>query len=100
MITTLMDEAMAHAVGFIHGMAVTARLTVRFRLPLPPAQTFRVQAWVEGKKGKLVKAGAEIRNLENQRLIAEAEAVFVLLATDLDLIRNREEREKLLKECS
>jgi acyl-coenzyme A thioesterase PaaI-like protein len=99
-ITTLMDEAMAHAVGFFHGMAVTARLTVRFRLPLPPAQTFRVQAWVEGKKGKLVTAGAEIRNLENQRLIAEAEAVFVLLATDLDLIRNRGEQEKLLKECS
>jgi acyl-coenzyme A thioesterase PaaI-like protein len=99
-VTTLMDEAMAHAVRLFHGLAVTARLTVRFRLPLPPALTFRVQAWVEGKKGKLVNAGAEIRNRENGRLIAEAEAVFVLLDQDPGMIRNRALREKILGDCT
>lgn len=62
-ITTLLDEVMAHV--FIAGKvpAVTARIEVRFKKPVPIGTQLLVTGRPAGAKGRLLAAEAEITDL-------------------------------------
>lgn len=74
--TTLLDEAMAHALLARGIRAVTARLAVRFSAPLEVGATAIVRGKITADRGRLVEAAAEIRT--GGALIASAEGVFAV----------------------
>jgi uncharacterized protein (TIGR00369 family) len=64
-ISTLLDEALAHAVGGAEGGggasgAVTAELTVRFKKPVRIGSKIILSGKVEKDNGKIVEASSEI----------------------------------------
>ncbi len=72
-VSTLLDEAMAQVLMFRGILAVTARLEVRFKKPVPLQEQIRVRgemdeersserikylsAWIEDKEGKILARG-------------------------------------------
>ena len=76
-ISTLLDEIMAHAVLHHVGNAVTARLTVRFRERVPTEEPLDVVGWIESRKKNVVDAKAEIRSVRTGTLMAEGESRFM-----------------------
>jgi acyl-coenzyme A thioesterase PaaI-like protein len=76
-ITTLLDEAMAHAIIAGGFRAVTARMELSFKQPLLIGNRAVVLGKVDEQRGKLIKATAEIR--QNDRVVAKASADFLML---------------------
>jgi acyl-coenzyme A thioesterase PaaI-like protein len=78
-ITTLMDEAMAHAVIAKGYLAVTARLEVKFKKPVAMAAPLCLRGRVLLEKGKLIQAYGEIE--QNGEIKATATADFLIVNT-------------------
>ncbi len=76
-VTTLLDEAMAHAIIAGGFRAVTARMELSFKRPLLIGSRAVVVGKVDVQRGKLIKAAAEIR--QEDRLVAKAVADFLML---------------------
>jgi len=76
-ITTLLDEAMAHAIMVKGHQAVTARLEVKFRKPVVMAEMIHLQGQVLLEKSKLIKACSEIK--QNGEIKATATADFFIV---------------------
>jgi acyl-coenzyme A thioesterase PaaI-like protein len=76
LVATMLDEAMGWAVYGQGVWAVTARMSVRFREPVPLSGPLLVAGWVTRTRGPLLDARAEIRTSEGA-LLAEAEGVFM-----------------------
>jgi uncharacterized protein (TIGR00369 family) len=79
-VTTLLDEIMAHAVHNHVGDAVTTTLTVTFRQALKVNQPVDVIGRVTQRKKRSVSAEAEIRAADNGKVIAKAQSQFILLS--------------------
>ncbi len=74
-ITTLLDEAMAHAAIRAGHMPVTAEIQIRFRSALHVGQQVQVEGWMEGVPAhKLIPAASELRTYPEGTLIATAKA--------------------------
>lgn len=79
-VTTLLDEIMAHAVHNHVGDAVTTNLTVTFRQALKVNQPIEVIGRIAQRKKRSVIAEAEIRAADNGKVIAKAHSQFILLS--------------------
>jgi len=80
-ISTLLDEALAHAVGGAEGgggasEAVTAELTVRFKKPVSIGSKIILSGWVEKDNGKIVEASSELTD-ETGLVLASARGKLV-----------------------
>jgi uncharacterized protein (TIGR00369 family) len=75
LVATMLDEAMGWAIYGKGIWAMTARMQVRFRRPVPLDRRLRVSARVVNQRHRLVEARAELRD-EGGTLLAEGEGVF------------------------
>jgi acyl-coenzyme A thioesterase PaaI-like protein len=90
-----MDEAMGWAMYAAGAWAMTARMEVKYRSPVPMGEELVVTAQVVRDRGRLLEATAELRTCSGDRL-AEAKAIFVRLPED----RARELQQFFLSEIS
>jgi acyl-CoA thioesterase FadM len=71
----LMDEALGWSLYFHGPGGVTARFDARFRRQTPIGATVVVRAWTLERRGRLVKAHAEVRlDSDEGPVLAEAKA--------------------------
>lgn len=77
-----MDEAMGWAMYAAGAWAMTARMEVKYRKPLPLGERLVVTAEVTRNRGRRLEASSEIRTASGQRL-AEATGVFVRMPDDV-----------------
>ena len=75
------DEAMGWAMYAAGAWAMTARLEVKYRRPLPLGKPLLVTAEVVRDRGRWLEAGGELR-VAGGPLIAEAKALFMRLPAD------------------
>lgn len=82
-LSTLLDEMMAHAVWHFAGPGVTLSLEVRFYHPLKPGEAVRVRGVLTSGNGRRRTAEAEMTRSSDQRKIASAKSRFLLLENRL-----------------
>ncbi len=78
-VAAILDEVMAKLFvtnGTDHRYMVTAKLEIKYRKPVPIGEEILVTARKIVDKGKLAKAFASLRNI-NQEILAEAESTFI-----------------------
>jgi acyl-coenzyme A thioesterase PaaI-like protein len=78
-LSTLLDEMMAHAVWRFAGPGVTLSMEVRFRHPLKPEEAIRVRGVLAAGNSNRRAASAQITRESDNRLIASAKSRFLLL---------------------
>jgi acyl-coenzyme A thioesterase PaaI-like protein len=76
LVMTMMDEAMGWVTIGQKVWAVTARVNVRFREPVPLSQPVTVSAVIENDRRRWVTVKAEVRSQEGN-VLAEAEGIFM-----------------------
>lgn len=76
-IATLLDEAMLKLCWELGIPAVTARLEVELKRPVPVGEELRVRGWIVEDKGKVIKAEAEINNSAGE-LVARGRSTAVV----------------------
>ncbi len=75
----LMDEALGWSLYFHGSGGLTARFDARFRQPVPIGSNLIIRAWTLERRGRLVKARAEVRmNTGDGPVLAEANASMFL----------------------
>ena len=77
-VCTLLDEIMAYAVLRFIGQGVTAQLSSKFRKPVPLGKPIVARGWVLERKGRRAMAKAEIRAAEDDALLAQGEATWII----------------------
>ncbi len=81
---TMLDEAMGW-VTMSHGIwAVTGKINVRYREPIPLFQPVTVVGLIEKNRGKWTLVRAEIRSPEGE-VLSEADAIFMRVSGDRQL---------------
>ena len=75
-VATLLDEAMAHAAIAAGIRAVTARIEVRFRKPVPTDRTLVVEGSVGARRGRLLEISAVLTD-ESGCVLAESQGKFI-----------------------
>lgn len=75
-VATLLDEAMSWAVIDRGHLAVTARMDLQFRRPVPIGEPLVVSARVERDRKRLVDTSGEVR-AQSGELLAMAQGVFM-----------------------
>lgn len=90
-VAAMLDEAAGRAATTDNPnrFAVTSRLAVRYRQPVPTNQLLKVTGRFIKKRGKVSQVYSEIRN-EAGELLAEADGVFVDIAEDFTQGENPE----------
>ncbi len=78
-LSTLLDEMMAHAVWHFAGPGVTLSMEVRFYHPLKPGEAVRVRGVLTSTNGRRRAAEAEMTRTSDSRKIASAKSRFLLL---------------------
>ncbi len=78
-LSTLLDELMAHAVWRFAGPGVTLSMEVRFHAPLKPGEPSRVRGVMHTPNGSRRLAEGEIIRLADGRRIASGKSRFLLL---------------------
>lgn len=78
-LSTLLDEMMAHAVWRFAGPGLTLSMEVRFHHPLKPDEAIRVRGVVFSSNGRRRTAEAEIIRKSDNRRIASGKSRFLLL---------------------
>jgi acyl-coenzyme A thioesterase PaaI-like protein len=78
-LSTLLDEMMAHAVWRFAGPGVTLSMEVRFHHPLKPEEAILVRGVLTAGNGNRRTAWAEITRTSDNRKIASAKSRFLLL---------------------
>lgn len=78
-LSTLLDEMMAHAVWHFAGPGVTLSMEVRFYHPLKPGEAVRVRGVLTSGNGRRRSAEAEMTRSRDLRKIASAKSRFLLL---------------------
>lgn len=76
-----LDEALGWAMYAAGAWAMTARMEVKYRKPVPLDEEIIVTAEVTRQRGRMIEGFAEIHSLSGQRL-SEAKALFVRLPPD------------------
>jgi uncharacterized protein (TIGR00369 family) len=79
-VATLLDEIMAHAVLHHVGEAITSALTITYRQALRVGQEVNVIGRVKERGKRVVAAEAELRTVDQARLLAKAESRFILVS--------------------
>src|SRR5258708_25255585 len=75
----LMDEALGWSLYFHGSGGLTARFDARFRQPVPIGSNLIIRAWTLDRRGRLVKARAEVRmTADDGPLLVEADASMFL----------------------
>jgi uncharacterized protein (TIGR00369 family) len=82
-ISTLLDEVMAHLCLYKDFCGVTAKLEIKFKKPAYINQTLTVTGKIDELKGKLLIAQAVITNIENE-VIAEGKSAFIKVPGVID----------------
>lgn len=77
-VSTLLDEIMAHAVLKHVGQGMTADMQTRYRAPVPLDQEIEVRGWVDTSNRRLATAKSEIRLAGDGKILAEAQARFLI----------------------
>jgi acyl-coenzyme A thioesterase PaaI-like protein len=78
-LSTLLDEMMAHAVWRFAGAGVTLSMEVRFHHPLKPDEAIRVRGVLAPGNSRRRTAEAQITRESDSRMIATAKSRFLLL---------------------
>jgi acyl-coenzyme A thioesterase PaaI-like protein len=78
LVATMIDEAMGWAVYGAQAWGATARLSVRFRLPIPLNEELRIEAWITKDRARLIELRGEVRDARGA-LLAEGEGTFMKL---------------------
>ncbi len=81
-LATLLDEAMAWAIASRETFAVTARMTIDYRRPVPVGSTLRVEGRVTEARRRLIRAEADVLDGRTGASCAHAEGVYVTLPAD------------------
>jgi acyl-coenzyme A thioesterase PaaI-like protein len=81
-LSTLLDEMMAHAVWRFAGPGVTVSMEVRFHHPLKPDEAIQVRGVLAPGNSRRRIAEAEITRASDNRRIASAKSRFLLLEGD------------------
>jgi acyl-coenzyme A thioesterase PaaI-like protein len=74
-VASLLDEVMVHALWAKGIPNVTAELRIRFRAPVPVGEPLFVEGRVEGKKGRIFIAKAQLKNLKGE-ILAEGQSLL------------------------
>lgn len=75
-VATLLDEAMGWAAYSLGDFAMTAKMTVRYRRPVPLGETLTVLGEVTRARGVALEVRGELRDRKG-RLLADAEGLFM-----------------------
>jgi uncharacterized protein (TIGR00369 family) len=72
-VSTLLDEALAHAVGGVErggggSCSVTAEITVRFKRPVKIGQTVILEGTVVSDKGRVIECESSLKDEEGNEL--------------------------------
>jgi acyl-coenzyme A thioesterase PaaI-like protein len=81
LVATMLDEAMGW-VTMSHGIwAVTGKINIRYREPVPLFQPVTVVGIIERNRGRWILVRAEIRSSEGT-VLSEADAIFMRVSGD------------------
>jgi uncharacterized protein (TIGR00369 family) len=80
-VSTILDEAMSWAVIDSGRLAVTARMSVDFRRPVPSGEPLTIAAKVTRDRGRAVETDGEIR-AENGQVLATSTGLFVRVSEE------------------
>ncbi len=78
LVSTILDEIMAHAVVDQEPQAATAELKIRFRTKVPLGQALVTEGWIVRQDKRRVIAAAELRLKDSGELLAKAESKFLI----------------------
>ena len=77
-IFSVLDDVMANWL-FLRGQrAVTAKCDLRYKTPLAISTAVDVKSWCIKQRGTMAILGAEMRQAENQIIVAHCEATFMI----------------------
>lgn len=79
---TLIDEAMGWALWGSGSLAMTGRMDLRFRRPVPLDLDLLVEARVEKARSRAIVMRGDLREHDSNVLLVEAEALFMRLPKD------------------
>ena len=77
-IYSALDDVMANVLYLQKRKAHTARCEIRYRQALETGRTVRLKGWIESERRRLVVLKGEMRLADNDNLVADAEAKFML----------------------
>ena len=80
MVAAVFDDILGMAMARVRAPGFTGRLTVHYRAPVPMNQRIEFEAWGEEPDGRKLVVQSEARL--DGRLLAEAEALFILVDPD------------------
>lgn len=80
-VSTLLDEAMSWAVIDSGRLAVTARMSVDFRKPVPSGEPVTVTGTVTRDRGRAVETSGEIRD-SNSQVMASSTGLFIRVSDE------------------
>ncbi len=78
LLSTLLDECMAHACIHVLGHAITAELTVRYHTPVEIGTKITATGTVVSVRSKIIQTSGVILDMHNRR-IASGKARFLLM---------------------
>lgn len=74
-----LDDVTANVLYKQGRKAHTARCEIRYRQPLYVGETVELEGWVERRRGRLVMLRGEARKAEDQSIVADCSASFMLV---------------------
>ncbi len=77
-IFSCLDDAMANVLYHQKRKAHTAKCEIRYRKALQVGQPVKLRGWIESERRRLIILKSEIRLEEDESLVAEAEASFMI----------------------
>jgi acyl-coenzyme A thioesterase PaaI-like protein len=78
-VSTLLDEVMAHAVLHFKGPSVTASMETRYKEPVPLETRLLVKGWIKEARGRMVKTMATVSLADSEdKCLAQATAKFLM----------------------
>ena len=83
LLSTLLDECMAHACISVCGHAITAELTVRYHMPVETGSKITLTGTVDSVRSRIVETSGVILDSRNNR-IASGRARFMRAAPKFD----------------
>ena len=77
-IFSCLDDVMANVLYRQKRKAHTAKCEIRFRQALQVGKTIKLSGWIENERRRLIVLKSEARLKEDDSLVAEADASFIL----------------------
>lgn len=75
---SVLDDAMANWLFLQGARGFTAKCEIRYREPLPVGTPVEIEAHLKLRKRRLVVLTSSVKRSDNQHVVAEAEASFML----------------------